>query len=105
MILTITSVDIQHLLDQHELHLPEFVAPLFGLVGAERDGFETPLPMVPYPVHFRVDLEVRRRQTQIRREELDYFFGWSSGQCFPFLTYSGHAYVDGKRPLSRIKRR
>ena len=75
--LTVPRIHVKHLLDEHQLHLPELVAPCFCLFRPERDGLETPFPVIPYPVHLRMDLQVGRRETEIRCQELDLFV-WAS---------------------------
>jgi hypothetical protein len=68
---TVPGIGIQHLLDDHQLHLPRIVPPSFRPVWAERYVLEAPFTVIPYPVNFGMDFKIGHGEPEVGREEAD----------------------------------
>jgi hypothetical protein len=56
---TVPSIGLEHLFNDEELSLPSRSTPCLGICGirALGDILETPTPMIPDPIDFRVNFE------------------------------------------------
>lgn len=71
--LTVSRVDIKHLLHDKELTVPYRFLPFDRLTFFFRgigDIFKAPAPMVPYPIHFRMLLQSCGGQSEIAGQNI-----------------------------------
>lgn len=69
--LTVTRIGLKQLFNQHDLVLPELVAPPLAVARSARHVLKTPLAVRPDPVYLGMDAEVCHREPQVGREEPD----------------------------------
>lgn len=92
--LTVPRIRLEQLLNKSELDLPHLIPPALRVARSLWDVLEAPHAMRPDPVHLRVHLEVRHRQSEVSPKKRNNLFRLPACQLSPFdriakLTSSG----------------